>query len=58
MLLIIMSKMKLSNKDGKIIERNKDDYENNKTSWTLRGWKPYEEEPKEEKKPKKKKAKK
>tara|TARA_R100000995_G_C3404864_1_gene86642 strand:+ start:247 stop:408 length:162 start_codon:yes stop_codon:yes gene_type:complete len=53
-----MSKMKLSNKDGKIIERNKDDYENNKTSWTLRGWKPYEEEPKEEKKPKKKKAKK
>ena len=54
MLYIIMSKIKLTNKDRKIIERNKHDYENNENLWTLKGWQPYEEKPKEEKKTKKK----
>ena len=49
-----MSKIKLTNKDGKIIERHKHDYENNENLWTLKGGQPYEEKPKEEKKTKKK----
>ena len=45
MKLVERNIMKLSN-GHKIIDRTIEDYEKNKTTWTLRGWSPVEDKPK------------
>ncbi len=45
-----MSTVKLV-KDGKVIERNKVDYEYNQGNWEIRGWTLYEGKPKAQPKP-------
>tara|TARA_Y100000114_G_C11554720_1_gene228908 strand:+ start:70 stop:219 length:150 start_codon:yes stop_codon:yes gene_type:complete len=49
-----MSKIKLINKAGRVIERDRSDYDNNKKNFDLRGWQPFVEKPKAPKKKAKK----
>ena len=53
-----MEKIKLINSSGKIIERNKDVYEQNVSSWTSRGFKPHDDKTEIKPDPTKKKIKK